>query len=97
MGFSRTGSTLLQRVLNSHGDVYLLPELHFLWPKSIHGDFVTLVRHRFGERITEENVDQLINLMFSKEFRRGIWRRFEKLNLDRKILREKLLDSDRSI
>ena len=97
MGFSRTGSTLLQRVLNSHSDVYLLPELHFLWPKSIHKDFVTVVRSRFGERISEENVDQLIDLMYSKEIRRGVWRCFEKYNLDRKIMREKLIASDRSI
>ena len=97
MGFSRTGSTLLQRVLNNHSDVYLLPELHFLWPKSIHGDFVSVIRNRFGERISEENVDQLIDLMYSKEIRRGIWRSFEKYNLDRKILRERLIDSDRSL
>ena len=97
IGFSRTGSTLLQRVLNNHSDVYLLPELHFLWPKSIHGDFVSLVRQRIGERISEENVDQLIDLMYSREMRRGVWRRFETQNLDRKILRRKLLNSDRSI
>jgi hypothetical protein len=97
MGFSRTGSTLLQQILNKYSEVVILPELHLLWPRRLHADFTTTVRRQVGNRITEKNIDHLIDLMFSKTLRGVFWKHIDKHNIDRQLLKQKIMDSERSI
>lgn len=97
MGFSRTGSTLLQQILNKYTEVEILPELHLLWPRRLHADFKTIVRHQIGNRITEKNIDHLIDLMFSKKLKGVFWKHIDKHNIERQLLKQKIMDSERSI
>lgn len=97
LGFSRTGSTLLRQILDKYTEVSIIPELNLLWPRRIRTDFVTTVRRRLGNRITEKNVDQLIELMFSKKFIGPFWNQIDKYNIDKQLLKQKIMNSDRSI
>jgi hypothetical protein len=96
IGFSRTGSTLLQHILQNYTPIAVAPELHFLWPRRLHRDFVQTLKQHVGELDCDESVDRLIEMMFSKRFKGAFWRMIHGLNLDVSKLRQRILQSDRS-
>ena len=48
VGFSRTGSTLLQNLLNTYTEVCIAPELHIHWPTRLHNDFAINIQTASG-------------------------------------------------
>ena len=69
LGFSRTGSTMLQGILNKYTEIGIIPEMHLYWPKILHKDFATIYKKRFGEKIIDRKINELIELMYSKKIK----------------------------
>jgi hypothetical protein len=82
MGFSRTGSTLLQQILNKYSEIGIIPEMHFLWPRLLHRDFATMMKRHVGKKINERNIDQLIEMIFSKRLQGVFWKDIDKYKMD---------------
>jgi hypothetical protein len=97
VGFSRTGSTLLQHVLNSHPDVGILPEMHIYWPKRLHTDFVSTVKKHIGDLSDDDKVEQLIKLMYSKQLIGTFWQVIDRFDIDKVELKKRINNSDRTI
>ncbi len=100
VGIARTGSSMLQSMLNAHPDVDIVNELHFRAPRWIRKD---VMRHvaELGSMQRDERVDALVNLLFADELGGTFWRAAEQSErgvtvMDRQALRASILDSDRS-
>jgi hypothetical protein len=96
MGGSRTGSTLTEQLLNNYTDVGIIPEMQLYWPRVIRKDFASILKEELGI-LTPDNIDQLIDLMYSQKFFGTFWETIEKYDIDRSKLREKIVNSDMSI
>jgi hypothetical protein len=97
IGFSRTGSSLLQHILHNYTPISIAPEMHLLWPRRLHRDFAWSLRNQFGEVDSDEKVDRLIEFMFSKRPIGAFWQVIDKMHLDVNTLRRRILVSDRSV
>lgn len=97
IGFSRTGSTLLQHILNNHSPVGIVPEMHIYWPRKLHVDFATTVQSQIGNLADDAKVDELIELMYSKKLIGTFWQVIDKANIDVDDLKKHILASDRSV
>jgi len=84
---------MLSNILNDHSEIDIMPEIHFMNPAWVHKDFISVVNKRVGDLREDRNIHKLINLMFSKELYGIFW---ENVELDRNILKEKIMISDRS-
>ena len=96
IGFSRTGSTMLQNILNSYTNIAIFPEMHIYWPPWIHTDFATNVKKRIGY-LSDNKIDQLIQLMYSKKLFGIFWKNIDKIDIDVSYLKERITGSDRSV
>jgi hypothetical protein len=96
IGFSRTGSTLLEQILNNYTEICILPEMHIYWPRWLHEDFARTVKKEIG-KITDDKLDHLIELMYSKKLKGIFWKNIEKYEIDITRLKEYLVSSDKSI
>jgi hypothetical protein len=102
VGVSRSGTTLMRRILNRSDQIAIANENHFLG----HLIPVESARHKFkkmGDLCDDDNVQRLVDYIYSGEFEknskyRGIsyhWRWIVK-NVDRENFLQRVLDSDRS-
>jgi hypothetical protein len=97
LGFSRTGSTMLQHILNKYTDIGIIPEMHIYWPKMLHKDFSSIFKERYGKTIKTDEIDDLINLMYSKTIQGLFWMNINQYNIDVKELKNNILESERTI
>lgn len=97
LGFSRTGSTMLQAILNQYTEIGVIPEMHLYWPKILHKDFATIYKNKFGEKIADSKIDELIELMYSKKVKGVFWQRIDQFNIDLEELKLNIKNSDRTI
>lgn len=96
VGCSRTGSTLLQNLLNRYTAIDILSEIHFLTPRWIHKDFYRSIKP-FMKLNDEKFADEVINLMYSGKLFGVFWEKIEQRNLDRRDLREGLITSGKDL
>jgi hypothetical protein len=102
VGLSRSGTTLMRKIINSSDEIGICDENHFL------GHLIPSqgARHAFrkiGNLSNDENVHRLVNYIYSGEYERDTkyrlisfqWRWMIK-RVDREIFLQKLLASDRS-
>lgn len=97
LGFSRTGSTMLQGILNNYTEIGIIPEMHLYWPKILHKDFATIFRNSFGKKIIDSKIDELIELMYSKKIKGLFWQKIEQYNIDIEELKFNIRNSERTI
>jgi hypothetical protein len=102
VGVSRSGTTLMQRVLNRSDQIAIANENHFLG----HLIHVEGVRHKFkkiGDLSDNDNVRELVDYIYSGELEKNSkyreisyhWHWIIK-NVDREDFSQRILDSDRS-
>ena len=92
VGCSRTGSKIYMNFLR-HTPIDMTPELHFINPKWLHHDFIRDTVKRVGSLQNDQNVDILVDLMYSNHFYGSFWKH---IDIDRKNLKKRILLSDRS-
>ena len=96
VGCSRTGSTLLQDLLNRYTSIDILPEAHFLVPIFVHKDFATAMLPYKG--LDDETfVEKVMLLMSSGRLFGVFWEKEYPINFDTTYLREALLSSEKNI
>ena len=97
MGGSRTGSTFLQHFLNSYTDIDIMPEAHILAQPWLRKDFAANVREHICDLDKDDNIDKLINLIYSKELYGVFWNGIESSGINVSSLKNRIINSDRSI
>ena len=80
-------------LLNGYSEINISPEMHILEPFWLHKDFHTKVRSSFSEIDSEQKVDDLINMMYNKEFSGSFWNLIE---IDKYKLKQDIKESDRT-
>jgi len=90
IGCGRTGSNLLEQILNNHSKIKLVPEMHFMtfWKKGL-----TDRLDKIGTFKKDKNLKKAIDLMYSGKLIGDYW---SKIDIDKKELYEKFSSSDRS-
>ena len=97
MGGSRTGSTFLQHFLNNYTDIDIMPEAHILAQPWLRKDFAANVRKYIGDLSNDDNIDKLINLMYSKKLYGVFWNGIKASGINISSLKDRAINSDRSI
>lgn len=102
IGLPRSGSTLWLNIFAQNPKIYRMGEMHFLTP--FRKDFRYFLRKHVGDLSSEENINKMIELIFSSEPVSGITGPFwhydiAQVNTPRlkKILFNKIKESDKSI
>lgn len=103
VGVSRSGTTLMRRILNRSDQIAISNENHFL------GHLIPLTgaRHKFkkmvGDLNNDENVENLVDYIYSGEFGKSSWYRGISYHwrwiierVDKEDFLHRILDSDRS-
>jgi hypothetical protein len=88
---------MLQQILNKYTEIGILPELHLYWPKILHKDLATIYKKRFGRRISDNDINELIRLMYSKKLKGIFWKNIHKFNIDIEELKLLIEKSDRTL
>jgi len=90
IGCGRTGSNLLEQILNNHSEIKLVPEMHFMtfWKKGL-----TDRLDKIGTLKKDKNLQKAVELMYSGKLIGDYW---SKIDIDKRKLYEKFSDSDRS-
>jgi len=90
IGCGRTGSNLLEQILNNHSKIKLVPEMHFktFWKKGL-----TDRLDKIGDLNNDKNLQKAINHLYSGELIGDYW---SKIDIDKRKLYEKFSNSDRS-
>jgi hypothetical protein len=100
LGISRTGSKIYMSILNKYSDINITPELNFInssWRNFFfHKDFLTTVKKNIGDLKDDTNIQKLIDLMYSGKLEGSFWNLIKKRNLDKKTLKDRLINSDRT-
>ncbi len=107
IGVGRTGSKIYMNILNQHPDVNISPEMHFWTP--VHRDFLDVLEEEIGDLEKEENLEKLMEYMFTDKFRGRIWMGMagkntdeigisqrEFFQIDREKLKKRIAQSDKS-
>jgi hypothetical protein len=96
VGCSRTGSTLLQSLLNRYTNIDILSETHFLVPNLIHRDFASAIRP-FNGLSDEIFVTKVLDLMASKRLFGVFWEKDFSRDMDMDYLKKALLASEKNL
>lgn len=94
IGCSRTGSTLLQNLLNQYSDIDILPEVQLIVPKWIHKDFEKKMKP-LKRLEKDEYIDKLIDLMYSKKLFGVFWEKIRQREIDQSYLKSLLMQCGR--
>lgn len=94
VGAARSGSRIYLNLFNSHSVVDMIEEPHILNPWWLHRDFVRSTRKKIRDLRSDQSIETLVDLMFSKYYYGYFW---ESIKLDRVSLKERILATDRSI
>ncbi len=102
VGLRRSGSTLWLNIFAQHPEIYRMGEMFYLnqWRK----DFRFFLRHTVGDLSNENNIDKMIEAMFSRRLEPGLANPFwfydiEKVNNNefKTVLRNRLMKSNKSL
>lgn len=102
VGVSRSGTTLMRHVLNSHSRVGIAPENHYLGHLLPGGGYRNAFRGD-GDLASDETISRIVERIYSPEFQQGtrlrpvspFWR-WLKRSVPRKELRRRLLTAPRT-
>lgn len=101
VGIPRCGSTLWANIIEKSKGIKRFREVHFFNPW--HRDFKHFTRRRVGDLSMDENVNLMVDIIFSDEVDSYIHGTFWKENLGpdspgelKKVIKEKIINSDRS-
>jgi hypothetical protein len=102
VGASRSGTTLMRRILNKSGEIAISYENHYLG-HVIKSEGALYKFRKFGDLSNDNNVIHLTNYIYSGEFEsdskyRGISRHWKWIiqNINKDLILDKILKSDRS-
>jgi len=103
VGVSRSGTTLVRHVLNSHSQLAIAPESHYLGHQFPGAGVEAVLRQRFPNRATPAEASALVDFLYDGGLERATrWRspsrlwQWVKRRLPADELRERFLASDRS-
>ena len=88
---------MLQRILNKYTEIGILPELHLYWPRMLHKDFATIFKERYGKKFSKNDIDDLIELMYSRKLQGLFWKDIGKYKINLDELKLNLLNSERTL
>ena len=97
IGGSRTGSTFLQYFLGKYTEIDIMPEMHILTQPWLRKSFASTVKENFGSFVRDEDIDELISLMYSKTLFGVFWNKIHLSNINISSLKQMITVSDRSI
>ncbi len=94
IGAARSGSRIYLSLFNQHTDICMIEEPHIINPWWLHPDFSRSIKSHVGDLTKDQNIDKLIDLIFSKKLYGYYW---ESISVGKESLKKRILESERSI
>lgn len=90
VGCSRTGSTLLQQIINKYTPIDVLEECHVLLPFWLNEDFSTKLNNEIEVTNEPQDIKKVIDLIYSHRCYGIFWEQIERFNLNKSLLAEQI-------